>query len=348
VVVLGRTCAVAAVLLALPRADAAPAADVVVVWAPGVDTTLISATAREHGAAAIDRSPPTTAPPQTAQLLQKGIDAYDQLRYPDAALALDQALELVDRTGAAGLTRTQLADLWFTRSQLHSAQGNQTLAWDDLVESIVIAPTRVFDPALFSPKNLADIQRAQTAVQQAAQPFLVVDAPYGCAIVVDAKPIQSSEQFYVGAHWVTVTCPDREPYAQRVELTAKGAKVVAQPKALAPPSDAELLVQARTSNARALVAVEVHGKLATARLVGIDGRERDRRTVSIASGLAPLAAAVGGLLTPTPIERHHWYQSRWAWAAGAAVVAAGVFIPLTAAIAGGATTFTLKPRGFSW
>jgi hypothetical protein len=347
---LGRTCALVGALAAAARADAAPAADLVVVWAPGGDVAPIKAVADKRGAALIDRSPVIVPPPQTAQLLKKAIDAVTELRYNDAADPLDQAIGAVDRTGAAGLTTTQLADLFFTRSRLRYAQGSSNLGWDDLVESVVIDPTRVFDPALFSPKDLADIKRAQDAVQQLAQPFLVVDAPFGCATVVDAKPIASSEQFYVGTHWVRVTCPDREPWSARVELTGKGAKVVATPALLAPPSDADVLVQARSSSARALVVVEVHGKVATARLVGIDGRERDRRTVGVARDLAPVATLVDELLAPELVRDRRWYRSKWAYAAGAALVAAAVLVPLTAVIAGGnsSATFTVKPRGLSW
>ena len=52
----------------------------------------------------------------------------------------------------------------------------------------------------------------------------------------------------------------------------------------------------------------------------LDGRERDRKTVSIGNDLAPLADAVTTLLTPPPYRP--WYRSKWTWAAGGAAIAA--------------------------
>jgi hypothetical protein len=131
---------------------------------------------------------------------------------------------------------------------------------------------------------------------------------------------------------VRVTCPDREPVGEQVDLTGGDETLPVTPPPYLPPTDSELLIQARTASARAVVVVEVHGAVGTARLVGLDGRERDRRTVTIAGDLGPLADAVGDLLAPPP--EHHWYQSRWAWIAGGAAAAALVLVPITAAIAG--------------
>jgi hypothetical protein len=94
-----------------------------------------------------------------------------------------------------------------------------------------------------------------------------------------------------------------------------------------------------------MIVAEVHDQIATARLVGIDGRERDRRSVSVAGDLGPLADTIGEMLAP-PVHVH-WYQSRWAWAAGAAALAALIAVPITAAIASGSpsTTFNTKFPG---
>jgi hypothetical protein len=68
--------------------------------------------------------------------------------------------------------------------------------------------------------------------------------------------------------------------------------------------------------------------------------------VAITGGLAPLAEAVGQLLAPAS---PHWYESRWAWAGAAALVAAAIAIPFTAAFNrnGGPSTWTVKPV-YSW
>jgi hypothetical protein len=145
---------------------------------------------------------------------------------------------------------------------------------------------------------------------------------------------------------VGVTCPDHTPWGTRVDLPT--TTVVARPIRLAAPNDAELMIQARTAGATALIAAEVRGDVATARLIGLDGRERDRRTVAVTSSLDPLADAVRDLLRP-PL-RARWYQSKWVWAAGAAIVVAAIAIPLTAAAVSepAPTGATIKLPGATW
>ncbi|HEX4419933.1 MAG TPA: hypothetical protein VH165_18590, partial [Kofleriaceae bacterium] len=77
--------AAVATLGALPATGwAAPAADVVVVWAPGANVAPVAEVARRAGAAVIDRSPTANALPATAAILKRGIEAYDALRFDDA------------------------------------------------------------------------------------------------------------------------------------------------------------------------------------------------------------------------------------------------------------------------
>ena len=62
-----------ALTAALPAAGwAAPAADLVVVWAPGARRAPIEDVARRAGAAVIDRSPAASAVPATASILKRG------------------------------------------------------------------------------------------------------------------------------------------------------------------------------------------------------------------------------------------------------------------------------------
>ena len=82
--------AVASVALAPSRALTAPAADVVVVWAPGAKLAPIDDVARRAGAAGIDRSPAADAVPATAGILKRAIEAYDAL-HRDVDLIVDPA-----------------------------------------------------------------------------------------------------------------------------------------------------------------------------------------------------------------------------------------------------------------
>lgn len=340
-------CIVAAA--ALPSAgSAAPAADLVVVWAPGAKLAPIEDVARRAGAAVIDRSPAASAVPATASILKRGIDAYDALRFDEAWETFDEARALADRTGAAGLSQAQLADLFLYRGLVKIQQGELSAYWDELVTSVTIDPVRVLDPARFPPRVASELARVHEALRDRKRATLAVDAPAGCSVLIDgaAASAVGSAQPLVGSHWVSVACADHAPWGTRVELTGDQL-VVARNAALAPPTDDELLIQARTVGARAFVGVEIRSGVGTARLVGIDGRERDRRNVVIAGDLTRLAAAVNDLLAPAPIS--HWYESRWAWAAGAAVVVAAVVIPVTAALSQSTTpsTWTVKPV-FTW
>ncbi len=327
-------------------ASAAPRADVVVVWAPGVSTRPIEDVARHRNAAVIDRSPAPPAAIETAQVVKRGIDAYDALKFDEARAVLDQARDLVDRTGAAGLTTAQLSDLFLYRGIVRIQLGDESSAWDELRTAIVIEPARELDRGRFPPKvvELFDRARDETMHRQAAGE-LQVDAPPGCTAYIDDIAAPTKVQKLAGSHWVRVDCADRPPWGQRIDLSAMGMHLKPDPAPYAPPTEEELLVQARVAGARALVVAEVHGKVATARFVGLDGRERDRRTVAVDRDLKPLAAVVDELLTPA--ARPHWYESKWAWAGGAAALAAIVLVPITAAIAGqqAPTTFTTKPQG---
>jgi hypothetical protein len=341
--------AVAALGVALPStAVAAPAADVVVVWAPGAKVGPIDEVSRRAGAAVIDRSPVANAIPATVGILKRGIEAYDALRLEDAWATLDEARALADRTGAAGLTQAQLADLFLYRGLVKIQQGELTAYWDELVTSVTIDPVRVLDPARFPPRVASELARVHQALQDRKRATLAVDAPPGCTALIDgaAASAVASAQLLVGSHWAYVTCADRAPWGTRVEVTGDQL-VVARNTVLAPPTDDEVLIQARTVGARAFVAVEVRSGVGTARLVGVDGRERDRRSVAITGDLTVLAGAVRELLAP--VAKTPWYESRWAWAAGAAVVAAAILVPLTAAITRDTSpsTWTARPD-YTW
>lgn len=331
-------------------ASAAPAADVVMVWAPGESPRPIEDVARARGAAVIDLSPPVQPVAETAQFLQRGVAAYQAIRFGEAQTALDQARDLADQSGAAGLTNAQLSDLFLYRGLVRAAQGDDAAAWDELVTATVVHPTRTLDPNQYAPKIAALLANVQDNVlREHPQATLAVDAPAGCTVLVDGDPVAGPVLRVTGSHWVRVTCAGAQPWATRVELTRLDVHVQATPVPYARPDDAALLVQARVAGASALVAVEVDGGLAVVRLIGADGRERDRRTVEIRGDLAPIAPVVDAMLAPKVVARH-WYQSRWTWAAAGAAVAAAVAVPLTAALVGGggATSFSVRPKGFNF
>ena len=316
-------------------ARAAPAADLVIVWAPGRDTSPLEAAARAAGAAMIDRSPAPAAPPTLGPMLQRAIDAYEELRLDEATQLLDQAAALADRTGAAGLPAGRLSDLFLYRGLVQAQAGNAAAAWDELVAAVIIEPTRVLDPVRFAPRVVDDVERARAAVLARPRATLEVEAPVGCEVLVDGTAHTPEVALRSGAHWVHVRCRDHAPWGARVEVSPPGRRVVAGVRRLAPPTRTEALVQARAAGARATIVIEVAATTAIARVLGTDGAERDRRTIVVGDDLGPVASALRQLLAPAQLEVAHrrWYHARWVWAAGAAVLAAAVLVPITAAVA---------------
>jgi hypothetical protein len=315
------------VLALVARAEAAPTADLVVVWAPGMRTAPVVAAARGAGAAVIDQTPKPEESAQTAQLVIKGLDAFERLEFDEAWQLLDTARSEVDRNGAAGITQAQLSDLFLSRGLIKAQQGDSNASWEELVVANTVDPTRELDPGRFAPKIRAEFERAQATVKNKGKAKLKVSVPEGCRVFVDAAIAPGAVVLIVGRHWVNVRCPDRRPRGEKLELVGGDVTLPIEPILISPPTDTDLLVQARTSGARAFVLAEVRGNVATARLVGLDGKERDRKTVTIGTDLEPLADAVTALLTPkahTP-----WYRTKWVWAAGGALTAAAIVLPLT-------------------
>ncbi len=349
---------VAAVVVGPRVAEARPTADVVIVWAPGARIAPLAAAAQRSGAAMIDRSPPSRQRADTASLVKRGIEAYDALRLADATTAFDEARAAVDRTGAADLTQTELSDLFLYRGLVKLQQGDPTTAWDELIIAVTVAPARVLDPARFPPRVATELERASAELKKAPRWTLVVAAPTGCTVSIDGAELSAIPSASAlpgagvprtqGPHWTSVSCVDRGPWGTRVEL-ASDLTLTPRNAPLTPPTADEVLIQARTTGAQAFVVAEVAGNIGTARLIGVDGRERDRRTVTIgrSGDLSGFGAAVRDLLSPAP--KAHWYKSRWAWAVGAAVVAAAIVVPITAIFVGDntATTWTAAP-GLTW
>jgi hypothetical protein len=290
-------------------------------------TAPVVAAARTAGAAVLDQSPKPEGAVATGQLVQKGVDAFERLEFDKAWQLLESARSEVDRNGAAGLTQAQLSDLFLYRGLIKTQQGDTNSAWEELIIANTVDPTRELDPGRFPPKIIAEFERAQATVKNKGTAKLTVTVPAGCRVAIDATSATSKVDLIVGRHWVRVTCSDRESEGHRVELVGGEITLPITPPPITPPSDTDLLVQARAMGARAFVVAEVRSNVATARLVGLDGRERDRKTVTIGSDLAPLADAVSVLLTPP--KTTPWYRSRWTWAAGGAAAAAAIIIPLT-------------------
>ncbi len=328
---------------AAPRASAAPAADVVIVWAPDHDVAPLAAAARAAGAALIDRSPRTALPAEPPDAaIRRGIESYEALQLERAWAIFEEVRATLDRTGATGTTPARISDLFIYRGAIRTQRADPDGAWEELVTAMAVAPARVLDPARFPPRTIEELERARKAATARPRVALAVEAPADCAITIDGMGVALRElSVLAGAHWVSAACPGAAPWGARGDAFEPATRGRAAPGALEPPPEAEALIQARVGGASGLVIAEVRGRLATLRRLGIDGRERDRRTVAVAGpsrdALVPVAEALRDVLQPA--RREKWYRSRWVWAAGAAGLAAAIMLPLALALSDDA------PRG---
>ena len=322
----------AVVVLGTMPADAAPKADLVVVWAPGMKTAPIEAAAKKAGAAFINSSPPPEASAKTGEVVVQGIAAFDALDLDKAWQLLEQARSEAVRTGAAGLSRARLSDLFLYRGLIKLQQSDDSSAWEELVASATVDPSRELDPGRFAPKVRTEFDRARETIASKNKVTLKIDAAPGCSVYVDGVPAPGSVQLPLGTHWVNGTCPDSRPDGYRLEVTGD-ITFPFHPPPYPLPNDADVLAQARVAGhgLGSFISIEVRSGVATARLVGIDGRERDRKTVNVNNGdLTPVGDALGALLLPPPAT--HWYKSRWAYAGAGAIIAGLIAIPITLAL----------------
>jgi hypothetical protein len=333
------TCGVMAAIGPSGRVHAAPAADVVVAWAPAPLGRLgdaIADAASRAGASYIDASAPLETPPDPRPLVKRGIAAYGNLELEAALAALDAAVELVDRSGAAQIDTALLGDLFLYRALTHAQRNEDTRAWDDFVVAAGIAPTRVLDPAGFPPRAVERFSQALAHVAAAPRGRITL-AGGTCHVRIDGAAVTTPQiELPFGRHWLDASCDGRVPVRTRLVVDRPTLEVALAGAAITAPDDAALLVQARTASAHALVVVTVNAGTAVVRKLGIDGKERDRISIAVARGDREIAAAVTRLLAPaTKPTATPWYRSRWAWAAGGAAVASAILIPFLVTSGGG-------------
>jgi hypothetical protein len=320
--------AVLAAVAVPARAEPArpPSAELVIAWAPGISLTAVEQASRRSGAAFIDRSPQPPAPPQAPRLVHDGVEHYAALRFEDAWKALDKVVAELEHSGGAGLTTGELSDVFLYRALIRSVQGDAS-AWDEFVTSATVDPVRALDPVRFAPRVVEQFERARASVASQPRVALAIAAPTGCTAVIDGAPAGLAGEVVAGPHWIQAACPGLPPWGQRIVAVAPRTEVAATPKPWQPPGEDELLIQARTAGAQAFVVVAIAGGVATLRVIGVDGRERSRRTIAVERGVTPLADELAALLAPPP--RRPWYQERWALATGGGLAAALLLVPLT-------------------
>ncbi len=146
---------------------------------------------------------PGAPPPRAPALLKEGIAAAQKQQFADATLALDAAAAEVAQTGAAGLTTTELADLY-----LHQAMAAQRADWKDpptppteitppaardaYLRAAMLTPERALLPRQFPPLVMACWRLAVDEIRQRPRGGLLVRAPVSAQIFIDGGPARLS------------------------------------------------------------------------------------------------------------------------------------------------------------
>jgi hypothetical protein len=329
---------------------AAPAAELVMVSAPGAKAQVAPAlaAARDAGAAVMDVSPDSSPILADVVALRGGRAAYDGLRFEDALTSLRAAADSVDATGGAGFDRGDLSDLFLYRGLSAVQVGDPEHAWDDFVRAATVDVTRVLDPARFPPRAIEQWERAQRHVASLAPVAVRLRSVPGCAVWFDARATAEFELMVVpGRHWVVASCPGRRPLQRSFDVASSLEFDIAGTP-FPTLSDEQALVSARAAGARAVLLLTVASEFAVVRRIGIDGREQQRRAVRLDHPEAArgLTDAVIRLLR-REAKPTRWYHSRWAWASAGFVIASAVLLPL-ALQSDGTPDVVVRPTGVPW
>jgi hypothetical protein len=198
------------------RADVSrgPRAELVISWAPGRPDAVAAAAraARQAGAAAVDATPSAAVVPADGAALRAGRAAYEALRFEEARQALTAAAQSLERTGGAGWSSGELADLFLYRALASVQLGDGEAAWEDFVRAATVDPGRALDPAELPPRAIEQFERARTHVAALPRAKVRLVGGAGCEAAVDGRAVADADlELRRGHHWLVASCPARLP-----------------------------------------------------------------------------------------------------------------------------------------
>ncbi len=335
------------------RADAVDSSAIVVFYAApdaagaAAARDELSRAARARGAPLVDLSPAAPPPSGASLHLARAHEAYHDFRYADALAELAAGLAEAEKTGADGLSASELSDFFLYRALILSEQGNGPGAWEEFLHAAAVDPTRKLDPVRFPPRISEEYARAAAAAAGSIAQ-IVVDAPAACEPRIDGRTIAVGDKVSVpaGDHFLRVTCPGKLPSGQRLVLR-EGSQTIAP--ALREPDRPTLdraLAIARRRGAARVVWADLEGaatESSTLLLVAADvatGKETRRRLIALEDGGEPAIDSAMDALLPTlgaadpsqgvaraqPAPRR-WYESPWLWGGIGLAVGAAIVLP---------------------
>jgi len=246
---------------------------------------------------------PAPPAPKAPEHLKAAIAKMSKLAFDEALPELDAAIAELETTGGAGLTKAELADLFFTRgwavaradwkspaaTDAASITPGRTQGFADYARAAVLAPDRLINPREIPPQVVADFARAVAEARQAPRATLVVRGDADAQVSLDgakASPIAGGVTFRdvaYGEHFLAVDELGRAPWGKRFALATAEVEETIPPRDALALDDRIAADHARRMGALfALVAERKPGPGARVelRLVDLAGKQQDAALVS--------------------------------------------------------------------
>jgi hypothetical protein len=259
---------------------------------------------------------PAPAPPHAAEALKSGITKATTIAFADALKDLDAAAAEVATTGGAGLSTTDLSDLYLYRAMASAGAdwnaqagrppgaeaGPRAKAYADYLRAATIAPTRTLSTRELPPQVIADFGRAAEEVRGGARGTLTVRGPAGAQLSLDggtASAVAGGVTFRdlpYGEHFVHVDEIGRAPWGTVVNVGAPTQELEIPPsRVVLSLDDGVAAAHARRMGARFALLGEPKpgpGNVIELRLIDGSGTHRDAARVSITEEHGGVDAAV--------------------------------------------------------
>lgn len=299
------------------------------------------------GGALVDLSPKPPKPLVGAQELRHAVAAYQAFDYGKALSHLSVAMAELGHRGGAGLSTSELSDLFIYRALVRHAQADTAAAWDDFVRAATIDPTRHLDAARFSPSVVASFERARVKVHETEPTALTINTEVtNCDLVLDGRSVAGETAVAVrtGEHYLRVRCLGYVEYGQQVFVQGKVMSFKPPLHATEVPDHQTAIALANKRGFEHVIWVRVTGgdNDSTAVFVLYDSSgeslartgatlrdvraARDASEVAVSRLLDKLAPVIPiSMVAPVPEEP--WYKNRWLWAAAGVAATTAVLLP---------------------